>query len=93
MTSLPRQADNLLYQLRLKSVALDAFVEAIVAERREITIRCEALDSVDRTALQRALGDRVRVRRREIRLVAEQEQVWRAELLRTLEAVRDAMRN
>jgi transcription-repair coupling factor (superfamily II helicase) len=89
---LPRQVDNLLYQLRLKSLALDARVEAVVAERREIVVRCEALDGVNTVALKRALGDRIKVRRREVRLSAEQEQVWRAELMRVLEVMRDAPR-
>ena len=84
---LPPQADNLIYQLRLKAVALNVGVEAIVAENRQIAIRSEALGEVDREGLQGALGERVRVRRREIRLPMEQEQVWRAELLRTLQVM------
>ncbi|HUT18144.1 MAG TPA: transcription-repair coupling factor [Anaerolineae bacterium] len=84
---LPPQADNLMYQLRLKALALNVGVEAIVAEDRQIAIRSEALGEVDREGLQGALGERVRVRRREIRLSMEQEQVWRAELLRTLQVM------
>jgi transcription-repair coupling factor (superfamily II helicase) len=89
---LPERVDNLLYQLRLKSVALDARVEAIVVEHREIVIRAEALQDVNTIALQRALGGRIKVRRREVRLPLAEERVWRAELLRTLEAIRDVMR-
>jgi transcription-repair coupling factor (superfamily II helicase) len=88
---LPEQADNLLYQLRLKSVALDARIEAIVAENREIAVRAEALRDVNTIALQRTLGERIKVRRREVRLPLGQEQVWRAELTRTLEAIRELM--
>jgi hypothetical protein len=81
----------LLYQLQLKSIALEAEVEAIVVERRELVIRAEALQEIDRSALQRVLGARIKVRRREVRLPLGPEQVWRAELLRTLEAIRDLM--
>ncbi|MBN1641919.1 MAG: transcription-repair coupling factor [Anaerolineae bacterium] len=85
---LPPQAENLLYQLRLKLLALEAQVEAIVAENREIAIRSPVLEDADRTALQQALGERVRVRRREVRLPVGEERVWRAELMRTLEVMR-----
>ena len=88
---LPETAQNLLYQLRLKALAIHAQVEAIVAEHRELVIRSEALENVDREALQRALGERITVRRREVRLPLGHEQVWRAELARTLEAIRDLM--
>ncbi len=86
---LPETARNLLYQLRLKAVAIRAQVEAIVAERRELVIRAKVLEYVDRKDLQRALGERIAVRRREIRLPLGPEQIWRAELARTLETLRD----
>jgi transcription-repair coupling factor (superfamily II helicase) len=91
---LPKTAQNLLYQLRLKAVAVHAGVEAIVAEHRELVIRCEALEHMDRAALQRILGERITVRRRDIRLAFGEErtsapEVWQAELARTLEAIRD----
>jgi transcription-repair coupling factor (superfamily II helicase) len=86
---LPEPAQNLLYQLRLKAVAIDAQVEAIVSEHRQLVIRAEALEYVNREALKRALSERITVRRREIRLPLEQEQVWRAELMRTVEVIRD----
>jgi len=86
---LPELAQNLLYQLRLKALAIQAEVEAIVAEHREIAIRSEGLESLDRNALQRALGARIKVRRRDVRLPLGEEAVWRAELARTLEAIRD----
>jgi transcription-repair coupling factor (superfamily II helicase) len=84
---LPPQADNLMYQLRLKALALNAGVEAIVAEDRHIAIQSELLAGTDREGLQDALGERVHVRRREIRLPMEQEPVWRAELMRTLQVM------
>jgi transcription-repair coupling factor (superfamily II helicase) len=84
-------ARNLLYQLRLKALAIRAEVEAIVAEHRELVIRAPVLEDLDRDALQRALGARIKVRRREIRLPLGVEEVWRAELARTLEAIRDLL--
>jgi transcription-repair coupling factor (superfamily II helicase) len=91
---LPQTAQNLLYQLRLKAVAVHANVEAIVAEHRELVIRCEALEYVDRKALQRALGDGIIVRRREVRIPLGSErssapEVWQAELARTLEVIQE----
>jgi transcription-repair coupling factor (superfamily II helicase) len=84
---LPPQAENLIYQLRLKALALSAGVEAIVAEDRHIAVQSARLAEADREGLQDALGERVRVRRREIRLPMEQEPVWRAELMRTLQVM------
>jgi transcription-repair coupling factor (superfamily II helicase) len=89
---MPEAAENLLYQLRLKIVALEASVEAIVVEHRDIVIRVEALESADRAALQAALGDRAKVRRREVRLPLGSEAVWRAELARALERIREVTR-
>ena len=57
----------------------------------KLIVRAEGLQDVNTIALQRALGERIKVRRREVRLPLGEEQVWRAELLRTLEATRDAL--
>ena len=86
---LPELAQNLLYQLRLKALAIQAEVQAIVAEHRVLVIRAEVLEELDRSALQRAVGERIKVRRREVRLPRGKEEIWRAELARTLEAMRD----
>jgi len=88
---LPRPAENLLYQLRLKVLAHKAGVDAIAAEHRELVIRAESLEYADRAALQRVLGDRIAVRRREVRLPLGAEEVWRAELERTLERIAGLM--
>jgi len=86
---LPELAKNLLYQLRLKALAIQAEVQAIVAEHHELVIRADLLEELDREALQRAVGERIKVRRREVRLPRGKEEMWRAELARTLEAMRD----
>jgi transcription-repair coupling factor (superfamily II helicase) len=93
---LPINAQNLLYQLRLKAVAIHANIEAIVAESRELVIRSEALEHMDRKALQRALGNSIAVRRREVRLPYGRErastpEAWKAELARTVEVMRDVV--
>jgi hypothetical protein len=79
----------LIYQLRLKSIAIEAHIEAIVSENREIVIRSEALEHADRFALKRKLGDQTKVQRRDVRLAPRPEAVWRSELMETLEAIRD----
>jgi hypothetical protein len=86
-------AQNLLYQLQLKAMALEARVEAVVAEFNHLVIRSDALEEVDRVALQRALGERIRVQRREIYLPLGPEKVWRAELVRTLQVIYEHVAN
>jgi transcription-repair coupling factor (superfamily II helicase) len=84
---LPETAQNLLYQLKVKSLAIRVQIDAIVTEYQTIVIRCEALEYANRFGLQQRLGNRVRVNRREIRLSRENEAVWRAELVRVLEVM------
>ena len=88
---LPEPALNLLYQLRIKIAAQGARVQAVVAEHRQLVIRVEAIEYINRTALQQALGDRIRVGRREIRLPLGPEPVWRAELGAVLHRLREAV--
>ncbi len=88
---LPPSVQNLLYQLRIKSLALAAGVEAIVAERRELVIRGASLAELDRRALQRALGGNhggIRVLLHEIRLPLDQKKAWQAMLTRVLKEIR-----
>ena len=86
---LPPSAENLLYQLRLKAVALDIGAEAIIAENRQLTVRLPVLAEMNRTHVQEVLGERVKVRRQELRLRIEGERMWRAELMSSLEAIQD----
>lgn len=88
---LPVPALNLLYQLRLKVIALQAQVEAIVVEYKEVAIRSEALEYINRGVLQQALGERITVRRRELRMPLDADRAWRAELVRVLEVVQEHM--
>jgi len=89
---LPVQATNLMYQLRLKVIALEAGVDTIVREHRALIIRAEALEQADRRRIKEMLGEPFEVRRREVRLPLGPEQVWRSMLLRALEVLREVIR-
>jgi transcription-repair coupling factor (superfamily II helicase) len=89
---LPPPANNLLYQLRLKVIALEAGVDSIVSEHRALIVRAEALEQADRRKVKEMLGEPFEVRRREIRLRLGPEQVWRTDLLRALEVLRELPR-
>jgi transcription-repair coupling factor (superfamily II helicase) len=82
---LPEPAQNLLYQLRVKSLAIRVQVEAIVAEYQTIAVRSEALAYADRIGLKKTLGEQIQVYQQEIRLPKGDEAVWKAALVRTLE--------
>ena len=81
---LPPPVENLLYQLRVRHLALAAGVEAILSEGGQISIRLTGLAHVDRPALQRRLGHNVRVSRTGIWLPRDDEG-WQETLLAVLE--------
>jgi transcription-repair coupling factor (superfamily II helicase) len=89
--SLPEATINLLYQLRLKVLALRAGVQAISAQERQVSIRVNPLRPLRDTAykqLQRRLSGRARVSQRQVWLLLhEREEVWRRELVEVLEAM------
>jgi transcription-repair coupling factor (superfamily II helicase) len=89
--SLPEATVNLLYQLRLKVLALRAGVQAISAQERQVSIRVNPLRPLRDTAykqLQRRLSGRARVSQRQVWLLLhEREEVWRRELVEVLEAM------
>ncbi|MEA3459223.1 MAG: transcription-repair coupling factor, partial [Chloroflexota bacterium] len=78
---LPRPAENLLYQLRLKVLALQAGVQAIFHKGRRLVIKADGLRGMDRRHLQRRLGDWARVGRRQISLPLDG---WRSRLMEVL---------
>jgi transcription-repair coupling factor (superfamily II helicase) len=63
---LPEPVANLLYQLRLKVLALESGVQAISVDTGQIVIKAEALEHLDRAGLQRRAGPQTRVTRRQI---------------------------
>ncbi|MCA9998013.1 MAG: hypothetical protein KDE56_19770, partial [Anaerolineales bacterium] len=58
---IPDPIHNLLYQLRIKALALKANVSAITTEAGQIRIRVLELEGLDRYHMQRYLGESVRV--------------------------------
>jgi transcription-repair coupling factor (superfamily II helicase) len=87
----PDEAENLFYQMQLKLLALAADVKTINTEEEQIVVRADSLEGVDRTWLQRRLGERARVARRAIWLPMDEEERWRTTLLAVLQAMVEGM--
>jgi transcription-repair coupling factor (superfamily II helicase) len=87
----PDEVDNLLYQLRVKVLASRAGALSIMTADTQISIRIEGLEMADRPALQRYLGDGVRVSRQAIWLAwgDGRPQDWRVSLVQALERLTD----
>jgi len=87
--NLPEATANLLYQLRLKVLALSAEVRGISVREGQIVISTDR--DLEREQLMRRLSDsrkRVQVSRRWLRLPLRQsESVWRRELVEVLEVM------
>ena len=89
---LPEEAENLFFQLRLKMHALSAGAKAITTEEGQVVIRADSLEEVDRTWLQRRLGDRARVARRAVWLpLDDEEERWRTVLVAALQAIAEGL--
>ncbi|MEE8390087.1 MAG: transcription-repair coupling factor, partial [Anaerolineae bacterium] len=82
---LPPVVQNLMYQLRLKSLARDAGVGVVGMDKDRIVLRSGRGNYPDRDKLKRVLGGRVAVSRRDIWLT--QERGWREELVVVLQAM------
>ncbi len=86
---LPPEAQNLMYQLRLKLLARDARIPAIVVENGQIALRpawLKRLNPHEVAQLRRRLGEFARVGRQEIWLpLAWEETRWRNNLHHVLE--------
>ncbi|MCP5101115.1 MAG: hypothetical protein GY943_36660, partial [Chloroflexi bacterium] len=77
---------NLLYQLRIKSLAQRARITAVTTEAGQIKIRMADLEDIDRFRLQRYLGEQVRVSKKAIwmrRDISTHE--WQVALVQVLE--------
>jgi transcription-repair coupling factor (superfamily II helicase) len=82
---LPLPVENLLFQLRVKLLALRADVEAVTGDGGQIAVRMPGLALVDRPSLQRSLGHDVRVSRTAVWLPYQPDsEDWRAALLDVL---------
>ena len=85
---MPEPVANLLYQLKLKVLALDAGVKSIVTEVGQIIIRADTLQNVDRPGLQRRLGTAAKVTPRQVTLpLHPKPEVWQAELEKALRLI------
>jgi transcription-repair coupling factor (superfamily II helicase) len=86
---IPDPLHNLLYQLRIKSLAQMAAVNAVVTEAGQIRIRVPELGGMDRYHLQRYLGEAVRVSKSAIWLKKDRgTHEWQIELVQVLEKLR-----
>lgn len=87
---IPDPVHNLLYQLRIKVLARRAKATAVTTDSGQIQIRIPNLDGVNRTQLQRYLGQAVRVSRKAIwlgrDLATHEWQVTLVQLLEKMEA-------
>jgi len=79
---LPKPAQNLMYQLRLKALARDAGVGAIVAKNGRLVLQAGGPEYRNRERLRHLLDGRAVVGRREIHL--PQVRDWREELVAVL---------
>jgi len=85
--SLPEATANLLYQLRLKALALRAGVQGISTEKGQIVVRMTPLEDAARRQLQIRLIGRSRVGQRQVWLPLRGGDRWRRELVEVLEAI------
>jgi transcription-repair coupling factor (superfamily II helicase) len=97
--SVPEEVENLLFQIKVKILALKAGVERIGRELDQLVLKSEALENMNRPAMQRrirlGLGQiddenidpeqSARVARRAIYLPIDDEGNWKTALVRTLE--------
>lgn len=97
--SIPEEVENLLFQIRVKILALKAGVERIGRELDQLVLRSETLENMNRPAMQRRIriglgmvdDDNIdpeksaRVARRAIYLPIDDEGAWKVALVRTLE--------
>jgi transcription-repair coupling factor (superfamily II helicase) len=89
---LPEPVANLLYQLRLKALALESGVQAISIDSGQIVIKAEGLEELDRAGLQRRVGPQVRVSRRQIWVpLHPNPSIWQAELEKILRLMQRMM--
>jgi transcription-repair coupling factor (superfamily II helicase) len=88
---LPEEAENLFFQLRLKLSAVEAGVSAITVEEGQVVIRADSMENLDRTWLQRRLGNRARVSRRQMWLALDAEGRWRTSVPAAVDAIQEGL--
>jgi transcription-repair coupling factor (superfamily II helicase) len=91
--SLPPEVSGLLYQVKVKLLAQLAGATAVVSGDNQVSVRLSYLAGIDRAALQRYLGNDVRVSRTAVWLPRDlEESDWQARLINVLQKLqRSAM--
>lgn len=86
---IPDPVENLLYQLRIKVLAIEAGVTSVTNESQQIRIQMPNLLAINRMNLQRYLGQNVRVSRTGIWLLKDlPTREWQVILVQTLEKLK-----
>ena len=85
------EVHNLLYQLRIKILAAPAGVRAITIQGDKLAVLCPQLKTANRPALQRRLGQGVRVSQRAVWVLYTEmpPSQWRVLLVQTLEVLEE----
>ncbi|NOX60451.1 MAG: transcription-repair coupling factor [Chloroflexi bacterium] len=81
----PAEVENLLYQLRVKVLALRAGVTSIGRDHDQLVVRSDAVARLQRERLQYQLGEGVHVGRTALWIRLDEEGIWRERLLRGLD--------
>ncbi len=85
---MPEPVANLLFQLKLKLLAIEGGVQSVVTETGQLVVRAESLENIDRNGLARRLGSAIQVTRRQVTLpLHPNQEVWEAELEKTLRLI------
>ena len=83
---IPDPIDHLLYQLRVKSLAIRAGISTITTEANQIRLRMPNLEMMDRMKLQKHLGNDTRVSKTAVWLsLADGTNDWKISLVQVLE--------
>ncbi|MCB0155084.1 MAG: transcription-repair coupling factor [Anaerolineae bacterium] len=85
---MPEPVANLLYQLKLKILAMEAGAKAIITEAGQIVIRADSLQDIDRASLARRLSPAAKITPRQLSLpLHPNQEVWEEALEKTLRLV------
>ena len=89
---IPPQVANLLYAIRVKILAMDAGVESIATEDREIVLRMAEGKKVEKALLEGALGDGLKAGTSQVRLdIKRPVHRWQEALFRTLQVMAEGL--
>jgi transcription-repair coupling factor (superfamily II helicase) len=85
---MPEPVANLLYQLKLKILAMEAGAKAIITEAGQIVIRADSLQDIDRASLARRLSPAAKITPRQLSLpLHPNQEVWQEMLEKAMRLV------